>query len=321
MFLLLLALLLVPAAALTGARLAEPDQGAGVQLVSFTPFGLVLYVVAVLLLAAGLWRSHGAMRGLYGTLLVAGLAGVVLHGWWLLPAYANEPDPPRKGARELRVMSLNLEKGQADPVRVLELATANRVDVLALQEVDEAALGALRRAGIRARFPTRAGKPAPGVAGTVVFARGPVRDVSRLDTRLGGWSMSLPRGVRLVVVHAWPPTGDATDWRRDQNAIRAAAVAAARGGDALVVGDFNATLDHRPMRELGGRGLRDAATVAGAGWQPTWPADTPVLARVTVPSLLAIDHVLVEKAFDVVRVETATVPGTDHRALVAILAR
>ncbi len=62
----------------------------------------------------------------------------------------------------------------------------------------------------------------------------------------------------------------------------------------LVVGDFNATADHEPMRSLADAGYRDVGELANEGWQPTWPSgDAVELLGVSVPSLVQIDHVLV----------------------------
>ncbi|QNN52023.1 endonuclease/exonuclease/phosphatase family protein [Nocardioides mesophilus] len=323
LLLILLVVLLVPAGMLTAARLVHPAAGAWVRLVSFTPYAVVLYAAAVVVLLVAVLVVRGAARGLAVLLLVGSVAGLALHAWWLLPSFVNGTARAQAAPGErLRVMSANLEKGQASAVRVVELALANRVDVLVLQEVDAAELARLQAAGIDERFPASAGQPESGVAGTMVFARKPLEDVSRLDTRLGCWTMTYDGDVRLVAVHSWPPIGDARMWRADQRVIRAAAVDAARLGDAVVVGDFNTTPDHEPLLELAGRGFDDAATEAGSGWQPTWPAaDGPALLGLRPPSLLAIDHVLVDDAFAVARTETASVSGTDHRALLAILAR
>ena len=91
-------------------------------------------------------------------------------------------------------------------------------------------------------------------------------------------------------------------------------------GPTVVAGDLNATMDHAPMRELVGRGFRDAATEARSRWQPTWPS-AGMVSRfgVTVPPLLAIDHVLVDEGLRAVATRSYPVPGTDHRALVATL--
>lgn len=75
----------------------------------------------------------------------------------------------------------------------------------------------------------------------------------------------------------------------------------------MLAGDWNATLDHRPLRRLLGVGLRDAFTVAGHGPGFTWP-QWP-----RVPPLQRIDHVLVGGGLRVRRAVTAGTPGSDHR--------
>ncbi len=86
----------------------------------------------------------------------------------------------------------------------------------------------------------------------------------------------------------------------------------------MLVGDLNATMDHLPMRTLVGIGFEDAATQADSRWQPTWPAAGEV-SRLgfAVPSLVPIDHVFLSSGLRALRTESVTVPGSDHRALVA----
>lgn len=59
-------------------------------------------------------------------------------------------------------------------------------------------------------------------------------------------------------------------------------------------------------------GYRDAAATVGAGLKPTWP-----VGRRLPP--VTIDHVLADERCGVQSVQTFTVPGTDHRALLADL--
>lgn len=80
------------------------------------------------------------------------------------------------------------------------------------------------------------------------------------------------------------------------------------------MGDFNATLDHRPLRELG---LRDAAETTNRGWWPTWPDNGTVdVVGIPVPRLFAIDHVLLRDGLTATAVDHASVAGTDHRAVI-----
>jgi endonuclease/exonuclease/phosphatase (EEP) superfamily protein YafD len=317
---LILLLLLLPALAVTAARLLEPSGGIWVRLVSFTPHVTVLYGLVLLILLAGMVAgARGALRQV-ACVLVLVLAG--LHAWWAAPAFVGDP-PAAAGQERLRLLSVNLSLGQADPARVVSLATRNHADVVVVSEITRVALGQLQAAGLDEAYPHVAGSPAPGPAGTMVFSRNPRRGVQPLDTSYHGYRMTVagPTGpVRLLAVHASPPLGDASAWRRDQAVLRQAATRDA-GAPTVVVGDLNATVDHAPLRELFARGFSDAAGQASSGWQPTWPAAGEIGAvGVSVPSLIAIDHVLVDERLTALATRTASVPGTDHRALVALVA-
>lgn len=315
---LVVVLLLVPAGALTVARLVQPPGGAWVRLVAFTPYALPLYVLALLMLAVAWARAEGRWRLLARALAVGVLAGTVMHAVWVAPAFVGSLAAASPDA-SLRVMTANLMLGQASAQGVVDVATAEDVDVLVLQEVDRQALGRLRAAGLEDRFPHAAGRPAPGAEGTMVFARRPVRQVAPIGTAFGGYQVRVA-GVTIVAVHPRPPTGDVQDWVADHRAVRRTAYD--RTGPAMIVGDFNATTDHRVLRELAGRGWTDAATSTGARWQPTWPADDQVsVLGVILPPLLTLDHVLVNEHLRAVSTKTVTVEGTDHRALVVEVAR
>jgi endonuclease/exonuclease/phosphatase (EEP) superfamily protein YafD len=317
----LLVLLLLPAATLTWARLLEPRGRLGVVLVAFAPYAVPLYALAVLVLLLVWWRAGGRARTLAKTLTALGALALALHLAWARGPYVGPGTAGADGAR-LRVMTANLRLGGADPARVVQAAVAHRVDVLVLEEVTPQALGGMRAAGLRLAFAHRAGSAADGAAGTMVFSKRPLSRVRRVRTGFGGYAMRVRTGrepVTLLAVHARPPLGGTADWAEDLNAVRAAAVD--RSGPVMIVGDLNATTDHLPLRDLAGRGFDDAATQARSGWQPTWPSATrvPVLG-LPVPTMLPIDHVLVNDGLRAVRTRSLPLPGSDHRALLAILA-
>lgn len=330
---LLVTVLLVTAGVLTAARVLDLPGGTWVRFVSFTPYALVLYVLAMLLLLPAWWRGRGFWRGTARALTVVALVGVAVHAYWAggpflgtESAQAATPATPA-GARTVQVMTSNLRLGRADAARVVDLAVTREVDVLVLEEVTPQALAGLRDAGIDRVFAHHAGRTADGPAGTMVFSRTRLSGVRRLPTGFAGYAMDVRlRGlpdatggrVQLLAVHPRPPIGNVAAWRADQRVVRQAARGLAR--PTLVVGDLNATMDHAPMREIVGRGYHDAATQAGSGWQPTWPS-AGVVSRfgVPVPPLLAIDHIFVNDGLRAVRTESFTVDDTDHRALLATL--
>jgi endonuclease/exonuclease/phosphatase family metal-dependent hydrolase len=82
----------------------------------------------------------------------------------------------------------------------------------------------------------------------------------------------------------------------------------------ILIGDFNATLDHAALRRLISHGYRDAADATGSGLIGTWG---PYLNR-RIPAV-TIDHVLVDHRIGVRDVEVRGIPRTDHRTVLATL--
>jgi endonuclease/exonuclease/phosphatase family metal-dependent hydrolase len=80
----------------------------------------------------------------------------------------------------------------------------------------------------------------------------------------------------------------------------------------VILGDFNATLDHAAFRDLLDDGYVDAADATGDGLAPTWsggPLNLPI----------TIDHVVLDARLGVRATSVHTIAGSDHRAVVAEL--
>ena len=310
-----LAALLVPAAALTAVRLLELDSGRAIRLVSFTPLALPAYVAASVLLLVLVLRGRRRLL----VLLVPVLAGLVLHAWWFAPMVTG--GRPDTDGRTWTVMSSNLLAGQGDGLAVLRSATEADVDVLVLEEVTTGVLDDMERAGLAEAYPHHIGEARPDgfTDGTMVWSRTPLGEPQRVGTDMQSWAVLVqdPQGEPFTVlaVHPAAPV-DPGAWRRDHDAV----LAAAEAFDAdVIAGDLNATLDHAPLRALIDGGWRDVTEQADAGWQPTWPSNG--LFRGLPLPLVQIDHVLVGERWVGLASRTVEVEGTDHRALLATIAR
>jgi endonuclease/exonuclease/phosphatase (EEP) superfamily protein YafD len=307
------------------ARLLGSDHQRLVLAASFAPWAVIGYTVAVLAALLGWWGAHGQTSTTPRRLMAVGLAvsvtGLVLglHLSWLFPAFVGEHaarDP------DLTVLALNMHYGEADIGTTARLTTREQPDVVVLTEATPVAVQALAQQGVGgpdSRWPHRGGEPHPGAAGTVVLSAHPVAEDRPLDILTGAHRMRIggPRPFWLTALHTTQPLKSAPRWRHDFGVL----VADARTvtGPRLAVGDFNATLDHGPMHDLMATGLRSAAEEANSGWQPTWPtAGSRTMGGVPVPfRLLAIDHVLLSRQLSAVSTEVASVPGTDHHAVIA----
>jgi endonuclease/exonuclease/phosphatase (EEP) superfamily protein YafD len=123
-------------------------------------------------------------------------------------------------------------------------------------------------------------------------------------------------GVRndpiFASVHAPAPVPDVVEkWRTGMQRIEIALNElndTGPGGAVIAAGDFNSTVDQVEYRDLFAYGYQDAVHQSGSGWAPTYPGDG------SYPPILTIDHALIRGA-TATSVQTITVPGSDHRAI------
>lgn len=256
--------------------------------------------------------------GRYRILAVTAVALTVAAFAVQLPLYLH-PTAGRTTGVDVRVMSANLYEGTADPEHLVRSAR-EQADVVAFQELTPEEADRLSSAGIDATFPHRWLETRDGPGGVGMWSRFPIDAPKRVDgytfafltahLRLAG----VPVDPTVVVAHVagpWPQPID--NWRHDLNRLPTTMSdigEQAGAGSVIVAADFNSTTDMRPFRALLGNGYRDAAEQAGAGIKPTFPADS------RLPPYLAIDHILTRRCTGT-SVRTLTVPGSDHRGLVA----
>lgn len=309
---------------LTLARLLDSETELWVLAASFVPWALVGYLVALVLLVLVLWGlPWGKVRIAVMVALCACVAGLALHAWWLLPSYVGQH---ASGKPDLTVVEFNMLKGRADPTDSAALIRREHPDVLVLTEVTPEALAAVQSQGVVGQgsaLSHLAGKALPGASGVVVASRAPVSLVRTLAMTHPGYVVRVhaAKPYDVLAAHTAQPAIDIDAWRvdhatlvREERRIR---------GSHLVVGDLNATLDHPSLRTMLGEGMEDAARDANSGWQPTWPSPEKVhVGRIPTPfGLFAIDHVLMSPEFSAVSTSTHVIRDSDHRALVAHLAR
>jgi endonuclease/exonuclease/phosphatase family metal-dependent hydrolase len=291
----------------------------GPKLMALTPWVAWLSLVPlVVTLAMRVWPAA----------ILALLIAFVFVTSFLAPRLLSGPrsDVARDGVA-LRVMSSNLYVGRADPAAVVDMVRSRRIDVLTLVELPPDELERLDRAGLRTLLPYRDVAARTGSDGSGLFSRYPLTRLtpsSKADR--GGEPRALVAvpgavGVDVQVVHPLPPIHG---WKQDwHDALQGLPAVDTNDGHAhLLVGDFNATLDHPELRRLLGfihdgdfepdnLGYDDAADRAGKGLVMTWPADR------RYPPLIAIDHVLVDRRAGVASFGADDVKGSDHRAVVA----
>lgn len=326
LFWLLVGGLAAPAVLLTLNRLVDLQAGPAVRVLSFTPLATPCYLAAGLLVGGVLVAKRGPRRVLAPTLALL-LVGLGLHAWWLAPAFIGDHATPRDGARPVVVLNANVYEGSADPQALVGVLRDDRVDVAVLEEITFGLLEDLEAAGIDDVLPYRLGEPNGAVDGTMVFSRTPMGDSNRLDTRFQSWVVDIgdPDGgdesLILVAAHPQAPVlpADVGPWRAEHELLLKASVAV---NADLVLGDLNASADHAEFRAWLEGGWRDSLERVNAGWSPTWPSNgiTPV-PGLRLPPLFQLDHILVGPRLAVTASRTIEIAGTDHRAVIATVAR
>lgn len=277
-----------------------------VPLMAFTP-----YVAVGALLVAGV---AVALRN-WAAAVVAGLATLVLAAA-VLPRAVGDGTAEAAGHTPLRVLSANVYRGKADPEELVALVDRLQPDLLAIQELTPRFAHELRSAGIEARLPQAITEVRQGAGGGGLYSRLPLRPLANdLPSffRQPRAALRLPDGSRLRVIDVHPLTPGRTGidaWNDSLGDLPATG----SGTPWVLIGDFNATLDHSRLREVLDRGYRDAGAVAGEGLEPTWPNDGGL------GPLITIDHVLADRRLGVVEYGVEDLPGSDHRPVWAELA-
>ena len=305
----LLWLLVLPGTVWAVARLGGWERSGLVQLFAFTPYVAAWSVLPVLAaLATRRW-------------LVAAVATVTLalFAVMVLPRALADGDRGPQGGVALPVMTSNMLFGNADAATIVRLVRDNDVAVLALQEFSATAQRNLAAAGLGELLPYSSAGAEPGASGSGLYSRFPITDPG-VRRNGGGFNQAYgtvqPPGAVAVTVESAHPLAPASlqmigGWRDD---LEAEPRPDPSDAPRILLGDFNATLDHQPLRDLLRSGYRDAAATAGQGLTGTWgPYDGDPIPPVT------IDHVLADRRLGVGAVSVHTIPDSDHRAVLATL--
>jgi endonuclease/exonuclease/phosphatase (EEP) superfamily protein YafD len=289
----------------------------------------------------------GALIGRRRRLATVAAALAAYHAACARPRSPRGLFPLRDGP-VLRVAFANLWWRNHDVRGALGELAGGQHDIVALAEVTDSHLAAVDALFPRATYPWRWCAP-EGSEGLAVVSRVPFDRVEKWSSQ-GHPQLDMvvevpgASPVRLLVVHTWGPVGRPAikRWRRQLAEIAARAQGAPAGpGEPLgaagvrtavgvrdaagerasadaqptaVVGDFNATHQHRSFRRLIGSGWTDAGTAGPGGWRATWPAN-----HRWFPALFNIDHILAGPGISVRSARAGRGRGSDHRPVSAVL--
>jgi endonuclease/exonuclease/phosphatase (EEP) superfamily protein YafD len=304
-------LLVLPGALWAAVRLGGWERGPLVQLFAFTPYvaGWTLLPAAVTL-----------VRHRWAPAAVAWLAVIAMTAC-VLPRAVPDTNSGAKTGTPLHVLTANMLVGGADPGAIVGLVWDNDVEVLAVQEFTPDAAAALAGAGLADALPYSQLGPEVGTTGSGLYSRYPItaggvrRNPGAYAFLQAYGTIQKPGAPAVLVESAHPMAPGSLDaikvWRDD---LDAEPRATPKGPLRILLGDFNSTLDHTPLRRLIASGYTDAADAVGEGLIGTWG---PYVGDPIPP--VTIDHVLVDRRIGVRAVTVNGVDSSDHRAVFASL--
>jgi endonuclease/exonuclease/phosphatase (EEP) superfamily protein YafD len=284
-------------------------------LTHLAPIWLACGLAGLVLGAA--FAHEGERRAIIGLSAAAIVATGLLMAPELLAAMRGPAKAP--GARELKLVQFNLWAENHDPQGTLNWIRAQNADVVMLEEAGGRSWAIVK--ALRKTYPYAVSCYGEQYCDTWILSRLPIvahRGFYEEGKGLAGAWATLRRSDGDFTVAAthfvWPlPAGD----QQAQSRQLVRLLERFPRDTLIVTGDFNSTPWSFSLRRQDKALGLERRTRALA----SWPADRfSRVVRAPIP-LLPIDHVYAGKAWKTVKIERGPSLGSDHRPVVATLAR
>ena len=292
-----------------------------------TPFVPYLTVVSAVLVIISL-ISRRKLLATVSVLCV--ILQIVWHWGYFVPS-AKLSDTARQAVSAdtlnttdgyARIMTLNTKNGNADAEEIVRIVREEHVEVLALQEGTWDLRDRLEAAGLRDILPYEIEAQHTDYSNggeNALWSAMPLQDetedlVTIKTSPIPAASVTMNgKTVRFGSVHLQSPRpGNLELWRSNLNTI--GQIQTESDVSLVLMGDYNSVWDHAGFRNMLGSKFVDAAEQSGEGFHLTYPMDKGI-----VPAFSEIDHVVHSDGVVVGDLSTATISGTDHKALLATL--
>lgn len=279
----------------------------------YTAVAAFLWAATTIAVRRHTWCSP--VRSAWTTAIVSTMTMMLVLVVRTMPEHAS---PAASGT--VRVLEFNVYDGHADTSALAAAILTTGADLVVLPEAGDGFRKRLIAApGLAERYRSFSTTP-PGrqdVYGLTVLVRASASDVHATVVHTTGrfaW-IELSGGelgsTRILALHVTAPFYGATGgWGADLSQLTSQCSISA--SPAVLVGDFNATLDHHELRDATA-GCQDVAALSDRGLEPTWPT--------WLPSFLGIqiDHIFIPRGVAADGLRIFDLPGSDHRAVAADL--
>ncbi|MGA3218652.1 MAG: endonuclease/exonuclease/phosphatase family protein [Acidimicrobiales bacterium] len=278
-----------------------------VGLIAATPW---IYMLAWVTASIGLFSRRPA-------LVATSLVLVGLQLWWVVPDFdpISHLSPRVPGDVSLRLFDANVSQSNRNLDEIAGEIRRDKPQVVTMEELTFLGLRSLNETGAMTNYAYKLVRPAYGSYGMALWSVFPLAGATEWlavgHPELRTW-LELPGGrhLRIDVLHTTAPVGKGEPWGWSDQLEAIYAELSHEPRPLVVVGDLNATWYDWHFQALLGLGLRDAAVVAGRGWQMTWPRD-----QAPVVPYLRIDHVLLSSSVSLQSYSLGDGEGSDHHPL------
>lgn len=284
-------------------RWRDVDEVYLVAIVALTPFLLVPLVLA----DVAAWFSRST------ALRIAAAAVTAACLFTVAPFDAVVGCRPSSADGAITILTANvLASGGRAGAIAANIAEADP-DIVLLQEVNSSFLDELSDEQILEAWPHRSNEVSAIQSRALVWSKWPLSDLE-LDPQAADHfvqaRVEAPQGpFTVAVLHiASPISGDDLQlWHEQFETLGRLSTA-----EPMVMGgDFNATEDHRPFRNLLDQGWTDVHDDKGCGPDLTWPT------RGLPFPVMRLDHILVTDHFEVLSTELGDPGGSDHHPVIS----
>lgn len=212
----------------------------------------------------------------------------------------------------IRVAHMNVFQPNIRHDAIIRRALASDADVISVQEVSPEWAEVLL-AGLGDRYPYAHIEPRTDCYGIALFSRVPLERVRTMTFAGSPFVEAFVRlddqEIRVLAVHASSPTDYAHFRKRNAQLSALAGDILRSHAPTVVIGDLNTV--HWDRAYAGFCKLSGLRPLAGAELR-SWPAVGPI-------ALIPLDHVLVSPELASNGMSTFSLPGSDHRGLLAEL--
>jgi endonuclease/exonuclease/phosphatase (EEP) superfamily protein YafD len=273
-------------------------------LIYATVYAPFLLLPAYPLLGVGIARRSVPFAIVCGVLVLAQLATVRVV---VVPGASVA-----RGPVVFRLLDANLQHTNRDTAALAASIARNKPTVITLEELSNTSIGPLE--ATLSAYPYHVERIRGGT-GIGLYSKLPLSDTSfgllGRNPIIHATVTAGTKHIAMLVLHTTAPRPgqEEATWRNQFRELPG--LVKALPADAIVVGDFNATMLNRPLRHVLSVGhLQDAALGNGVWWPRTWARNMHV-----VPPLIEIDHLLVGRGAGARSFHVISDPGSDHQAI------